>query len=616
MVAYVEAMRTNEEWKSADARKRFFMAAAKLADGRMTKEKKAVSWYGGVRMTKAETKQMAHGEWRHQNFWIYTTVYDFTEERGGTIQKVGFKFYRDWGNGAYADLLRSIAAKALKDKTIDSNDYWLITRYSPINLGNIIETILGYGFIAKNRKDERLMEFIEIANYLENALEARSMEEDTEVSIEEMDQATAMEPKASAESMEVKNMEKNMKEMMMEMKAMKDMIESTSGDITNIMVDMDGKIDETHEEIKVKIEQGIETLNLAFDDAHEIRSRNHKAWEDECKDLRTYITREVLKRKSDAMEVDAAVEQAPAEPTVAEEDDVSDDGEKEKDLTGAQSHDMNRQAKAAIIGWLQRNPEQGKNAMMDFDRDLMNAKNIELNNPQKQLSKYIFDAVVGNVVGRNRGWTQLPREGSQALGWYPIGTIKKHLQNQTVWGTSCNDDMIWTCITETKNFQSGKTSFMIKVIRDIYVLIKARPRNWVKYQGTSAKGSTEGTDDDMDHSKWQDWEDRKKDGKKENPEAGAKSDGATQQPPHAWARDQAAKKAKEAKPPAKGEATTTTPGMVGKAPATWCVGEKTPASYSEMDVPNAWRTIQVGDKCPWTDRIARCTRDEINLSRT
>ena len=205
----------------------------------------------------------------------------------------------------------------------------------------------------------------------------------------------------------------------------------------------------------------------------------------------------------------------------------------------------------------------------------------------------------------------LEREGSQALGWYPIGTIKKHLQDQGVWGTSCNDEMIWTAITETKNYQTGKTSFMIKVIRDIYVLIKARPRPWSTYHAPSAKGSTEGTDDDKEHRGWQSWP--KEDGEKENPEPAAKSEGPARQGPHAWAQDQAAKKMKEAKTAAHEEASSTTP---GKPAATWYAGDKTPASYTAGNVPNAWRVILKGEKCPWTDRIANCTRAEANLSRT
>eukprot|EP00972_Heterocapsa_arctica_P000683 99303-Heterocapsa_arctica.AAC.1 len=63
-------------------------------------------------MTKKETGEMVNGNWRHINFWIYTTVYEEPEERGGTIPKLGFKFYRDWGNETYADFLKNAAKKA------------------------------------------------------------------------------------------------------------------------------------------------------------------------------------------------------------------------------------------------------------------------------------------------------------------------------------------------------------------------------------------------------------------------------------------------------------------------------------------------------------------------
>eukprot|EP00972_Heterocapsa_arctica_P030510 4492454-Heterocapsa_arctica.AAC.1 len=47
MKEYIKAMRNNDEWKTADTRTRLFMVCAQLAGGTMTKEKKAISWYGG-----------------------------------------------------------------------------------------------------------------------------------------------------------------------------------------------------------------------------------------------------------------------------------------------------------------------------------------------------------------------------------------------------------------------------------------------------------------------------------------------------------------------------------------------------------------------------------------
>eukprot|EP00972_Heterocapsa_arctica_P093750 13828805-Heterocapsa_arctica.AAC.1 len=47
-------------------------------------------------------------------------------------------------------------------------------------MGNILETIMGYSFIAHFFRVECLMELMEIANYLENALIARATEDDEE----------------------------------------------------------------------------------------------------------------------------------------------------------------------------------------------------------------------------------------------------------------------------------------------------------------------------------------------------------------------------------------------------------------------------------------------------
>eukprot|EP00972_Heterocapsa_arctica_P104543 15406997-Heterocapsa_arctica.AAC.1 len=93
-------------------------------------------------MTKKETEEMVSGRYRIQNFWIFTTSYEEQEERGGTIQKLGFKYYRDWGNGTYSDLLKSMTIKAKADGIINAEDFASIMKYGPNNLGNIVETIL------------------------------------------------------------------------------------------------------------------------------------------------------------------------------------------------------------------------------------------------------------------------------------------------------------------------------------------------------------------------------------------------------------------------------------------------------------------------------------------
>eukprot|EP00972_Heterocapsa_arctica_P085062 12533985-Heterocapsa_arctica.AAC.1 len=57
------------------------------------------------------------------NFWVFATCYDEKEERGGSIAKMGFKFYRDWGNACYADLLKNMTNKANADGIINAEDH-------------------------------------------------------------------------------------------------------------------------------------------------------------------------------------------------------------------------------------------------------------------------------------------------------------------------------------------------------------------------------------------------------------------------------------------------------------------------------------------------------------
>eukprot|EP00972_Heterocapsa_arctica_P090301 13320950-Heterocapsa_arctica.AAC.1 len=62
-------------------------------------------------MSKEETEEMVRTNQRHINFWIYITVFEEKEARGDKIQKLGYKFYRDWGNDTYAYYLRNATMK-------------------------------------------------------------------------------------------------------------------------------------------------------------------------------------------------------------------------------------------------------------------------------------------------------------------------------------------------------------------------------------------------------------------------------------------------------------------------------------------------------------------------
>eukprot|EP00972_Heterocapsa_arctica_P068937 10186333-Heterocapsa_arctica.AAC.1 len=64
---------------------------------------------------------------RYQNFWVYVTIYEEEEDRGGKIQKLGYKFYRDYGNDCYGDYVKHAGKKAYDGGIISYEDYCAIT---------------------------------------------------------------------------------------------------------------------------------------------------------------------------------------------------------------------------------------------------------------------------------------------------------------------------------------------------------------------------------------------------------------------------------------------------------------------------------------------------------
>eukprot|EP00972_Heterocapsa_arctica_P046191 6815048-Heterocapsa_arctica.AAC.1 len=57
--------------------------------------------------------------------------------------------------------------KAKADGVINEEDYGTILRYGENDMGNILETIMGYAFIVNYFEEEALMEMKDIANHLE-----------------------------------------------------------------------------------------------------------------------------------------------------------------------------------------------------------------------------------------------------------------------------------------------------------------------------------------------------------------------------------------------------------------------------------------------------------------
>jgi hypothetical protein len=332
------------------------------------------------------------------------------------------------------------------------------------------------------------------------------------------------------------------------------------------------------------------------------------------------------------------------------EEEVSDD--EEGHLVGAQRNDMTRIQKADVIRWMKNHPEQKDNAAMVFDRDLMREQNGPMSTMSATMSTRLYDAVVNNNVAWRRNWHPLERWGNQTLGWYPWGTLKKHMMDPRVWGDDLTDKTMWMAITHTKNHQGNYYSFMIKVIRKEWVFIKATPRGGI---GNSAAGSASGGPDDEDnggggygtgdgegHGDKGDGKGKGdgkdgyggQDGKPAPWHKGASKGGkGTGMRASAWAAEYYAgmKKTQEEKDKENAGMTTkektkptetrqgTFAGQLdaraypsGSAPKDWFVGQMTPHTYANGEV-DSWREVKFGEKCQWSDRIARCTKLEHQM---
>jgi hypothetical protein len=577
---------------------------------------------------------------------VHITVYEDSESGAGTIQKVGFKFYKDLGNAAYTDFLRNAADKAKKDGVIDMGDWTSIRRYRPANMGVLIKTILGYAWLAANSKDERLRPCIDIANWLENSMEERFMEEDLEEDMEQQDQDM---PEASYNQDDsMGKMARDLTSIIESLKSITTMGENTNKDITSIkeeaahvteklssrmmdmanhLGDMDSKGDEMcrmQEATEARLDKGLDEINRklkladaetkrAFEQLYDKVAGHHEEWSDENMSIKDLI--QGIKRKGEAMDYDADTgteDAAPPKRNPETELAVSDDELEEKEYTGAMNHggDMSTINKENMLSWLAYHGQQAKNAMRPFNMDLMLPKNTRLSYAEDRLSRFIFDAVVANPQAKKNGGVQLVREGNQALGWYPHGTLRDHISQPEVWG-EVTDEVFWKIITETENRKTFTSSFMIKNIRDTFFLIKARPR--VKdenHQGyydrahkSSAGGSAPATDDE--NSEWKDW--RKHREHKPQDTAAGNKDGPTMRPQAA--KEEIAKTQIDSaatKRPT-GIAMATVPGM---APKTWFIGQTTPDTYTQSGLVETWRSVKPGDKSPWDERIAKCTMEE------
>jgi hypothetical protein len=217
------------------------------------------------------------------------------------------------------------------------------------------------------------------------------------------------------------------------------------------------------------------------------------------------------------------------------------------------------------------------------------------------------------------------------MGWYPWGTLKKHLENPNVWGEVTDKDM-WSAITQTRNRQYNFHSFMVKVIRDKWVLIKATPRlfgfgavrypsNDDDYGGGDGHGDGKGRDDKWGRHAKSDWKDYPKTpwaypagkdalrpsqwaSRYEDQQAGQKADNVVDE------KDNADKRTGTSAPQQEPRA------FLPRAPEEWFVGQIIPMSFAANGQADAWRAVKVGEKCQWSDRIAKCTKEEHQINRS
>eukprot|EP00972_Heterocapsa_arctica_P076127 11229045-Heterocapsa_arctica.AAC.1 len=92
------------------------------------------------------------------------------------------------------------------------------------------------------------------------------------------------------------------------------------------------------------------------------------------------------------------------EMTVDEVGTEKSEEEEEEQKTGAKNNDMNKWQKVEIKQWLDDHPERKADAMIEFDKKLMDDKGVELSQYMEMLSGRVFDALIGNpMIGTEDG---------------------------------------------------------------------------------------------------------------------------------------------------------------------------------------------------------------------
>eukprot|EP00972_Heterocapsa_arctica_P106640 15707212-Heterocapsa_arctica.AAC.1 len=209
---------------------------------------------------------------------------------------------------------------------------------------------MGYSWLSQYRKEHEFKEFIEIANYLENGLMQRMVAEDEE----EQEEMEGKEGGSTDES----------NKFMMTEEAVKIMVTMVAADMMTKVEKIKeklGEIELTQEAAKQMADIGFKDIERSFLTEHAYIREKFGQMEDNIRGVKHLVIESSNKRKNSEMDEDKV------------ETDGSD-GEDEEPKTGAQCNDMSRVQKDDIKKWLEDNPDRKADAMMPFDKALMNDK--------------------------------------------------------------------------------------------------------------------------------------------------------------------------------------------------------------------------------------------------
>jgi hypothetical protein len=145
MEKWLKKAMNSDYWKGLDAEAHLLKMYEMLTknDQEMIAEMTFVSWFGAVRLTRAEVTEMFDKGLSYGNCWAFLKILD-SEDMSGKNARMAYLCTRDRGNAIYSLYLKNITNKAVQDKKMDKDDAWWILRLGAPKAGNVVEAIMGY----------------------------------------------------------------------------------------------------------------------------------------------------------------------------------------------------------------------------------------------------------------------------------------------------------------------------------------------------------------------------------------------------------------------------------------------------------------------------------------